>query len=46
MRILLVEDDKSLGAAIREQIAADGHSIDWAKRLDAAEDCLARSLMT
>ncbi len=41
MRILLIEDDKVIGAAVREQIEADGHSIDWAMRLDAAEDALA-----
>lgn len=37
MRVLLVEDDTLLGAAVRDQIAADGHSVDWAMRLaDAA----------
>lgn len=36
MRILLIEDDKVLGAAVRDQIAADGHSVDWVPRLDAA----------
>lgn len=41
MRILLIEDDTALGAAIRDQIAADGHSVDWAQRLDAAADHLA-----
>ncbi len=41
MRILLVEDDTTLGAAIRDQIAGDGHSVDWVTRLDAAGDALA-----
>ena len=36
MRILLIEDDAILGAAVRDQIAADGHSVDWVVRLDAA----------
>ncbi len=36
MRVLLIEDDTVLGAAVRDQIAADGHSIDWATRLDLA----------
>lgn len=36
MRILLVEDDTVLGAAVRDQIAADGHSVDWMLRLDDA----------
>ena len=43
MRILLIEDDTTLGPAIRDQIAADGHSVDWVTRLDAAEDALAVS---
>ena len=36
MRVLLIEDDTVLGAAVRDQIAADGHSVDWVTRLDAA----------
>lgn len=40
MRILLVEDDTVLGAAIRDHIVSDGHSVDWVKRLDAAGDAL------
>ncbi|TNF21385.1 MAG: response regulator transcription factor [Rhodobacteraceae bacterium] len=40
MRILLIEDDTVLGAAVRDQIAADGRSVDWVTRLDAAEDAL------
>ena len=38
MRILLIEDDTVLGAAVRDQIAADGQSVDWVMRLDAAGD--------
>ncbi len=41
MRILLIEDDTILGAAVRDQIAADGHSVDWVRRLDAAGDAIA-----
>ncbi|MGE4219458.1 MAG: response regulator transcription factor [Alphaproteobacteria bacterium] len=40
MRVLLVEDDDIIGRAVREQAAADGHAVDWAKRLGDAEDCL------
>jgi len=40
MRILLIEDDTILGAAIRDHIAADNHSVDWVMRLDAAGDHL------
>ncbi|MFZ0098542.1 MAG: response regulator transcription factor [Gemmobacter sp.] len=36
MRILLIEDDTVLGAAVRDQIAGDGHPVDWVQRLDAA----------
>jgi two-component system, OmpR family, response regulator len=41
MRILLIEDDLVLGAAVRDQLAADGHSSDWVQRLDAASDAMA-----
>lgn len=38
MRVLLIEDDTLLGMAVRDQIAADGHAVDWAKRLAEADD--------
>ena len=38
MRILLVEDDRVIATAIREQAESEGHSVDWAARLDAADD--------
>ncbi|MGE0579098.1 MAG: response regulator [Reyranella sp.] len=41
MRVLLIEDDTILGAAVRDQIASDGHSVDWVKRLDVARDHIA-----
>lgn len=44
MRVLLVEDDTVLGAAVRDQIASDGHSIDWVTRLDRAGDALASAV--
>ncbi|WP_029057597.1 response regulator [Stappia stellulata] len=40
MRILLIEDDDVLGAAVHDQIVADGHSLDWVRRLDAARDAI------
>ncbi|WP_299364738.1 response regulator transcription factor [uncultured Paracoccus sp.] len=40
MRILLVEDDTILGAAVRDHIAGDGHSADWVGRLDLAAEHL------
>lgn len=41
MRVLLIEDDHVLGSAVRDHIAADGHGVDWSKRLDEASDALA-----
>lgn len=41
MRVLLIEDDTVLGAAVRDQLTADGHSVDWATRLDEAAKFLA-----
>ncbi|MGD9880864.1 MAG: response regulator [Reyranella sp.] len=41
MRVLLIEDDTILGAAVRDQNASDGHSVDWVKRLDVARDHIA-----
>jgi two-component system OmpR family response regulator len=40
MRILLIEDDTVLGAAVRDQITGDGRSADWVTRLDAAADAM------
>lgn len=41
MRILLVEDDRVIATALREQAEGEGHSVDWAARLDVADDALA-----
>jgi len=41
MRILLIEDDMVLGAALRDQLVDDGHSVDWVQRLDAAHIAIA-----
>lgn len=40
MRILLVEDDEALGEAVRDQVAADGHAVDWVERIGDARDSL------
>jgi two-component system OmpR family response regulator len=40
MRVLLVEDTVALGQAVQEQIADDGHAVDWMQRLDQAETSL------
>lgn len=40
MRILLIEDDRGLGAAVRDQIAAEGHTPDWVETLADAGACL------
>ena len=41
MRVLLIEDDTSLGEAVRDHVAAEGHAVDWVKRLDDAGDAIA-----
>ncbi|WP_260958728.1 response regulator transcription factor [Pseudomonas citri] len=38
MRVLLVEDAPGLGDAVREQIADDGHAVDWVQRLEHARN--------
>lgn len=40
MRVLLIEDDPILGAAVRDQVAAEGHTLDWTTRLLEARDCI------
>lgn len=37
MRVLLVEDTAGLGEAVRDQIADDGHAVDWVQTLRFAE---------
>lgn len=41
MRILLIEDDYVLGAAIRDHALSAGHAVDWMQRLDNARLALA-----
>ncbi len=41
MRVLLVEDDRVLGDAVREHVAASGHGVDWMKRIGEAREALA-----
>jgi two-component system OmpR family response regulator len=41
VRVLLIEDDAILGDAIRDQVAADGHAVDWVTRLGDARDHVA-----
>lgn len=38
MRILLIEDDKAIGGAVRDHAVADSHAVDWAKTLASARD--------
>jgi len=40
MRILLVEDDPMVGAAIRKGLQQDGHTVDWVRDAGAAEAAL------
>ena len=36
MRLLLIEDDDLLGEGLRDFLRAEGHLVDWARRLDEA----------
>jgi two-component system OmpR family response regulator len=38
LRVLLIEDDRGLGSAVRDQVDDDGHSVDWVTRLADARD--------
>lgn len=40
MRLLLIEDERDLGAAMAEQLAADGHAVDWVGRAEDARAAL------
>ena len=40
MRVLLVEDDRVLGDAVREHVASLGYGVDWLRRLDDAREAL------
>lgn len=40
MRVLLIEDEPELGAAVQEHLVADGHAVDWVGRLDDADAAL------
>ncbi|KQW45473.1 MULTISPECIES: response regulator transcription factor [unclassified Roseateles] len=37
MRLLLIEDDDILGEALRDFLRADGHGVDWCRRLADAQ---------
>lgn len=37
MRVLLIEDDNVLGAAIRDHVASQGHAVDWMRRIEDAQ---------
>lgn len=41
MRVLLIEDDHVLGAAIRDHVLSTGHAVDWMRRIDDARLALA-----
>lgn len=40
MRILLIEDDDDLGAAVKERVGAAGHVADWMTNLQDASACV------
>jgi two-component system OmpR family response regulator len=41
MRVLLIEDDRVLGDAVRDHVASLGYGVDWMKTLDAARQAMA-----
>ncbi|CAH0179560.1 response regulator [Pseudomonas brassicacearum] len=44
MRVLLVEDSPRLGEAVREQIADDGHAVDWVQNLAHARSSVSTTV--
>src|SRR5690606_15341425 len=36
LRVLLIEDDRTLGEAVHDHVAASGHAVDWTKTIDDA----------
>ncbi|MBL8583402.1 MAG: response regulator transcription factor [Rhizobiaceae bacterium] len=40
MRILLIEDNETIGGAVRDHAAADGHAVDWARSLQEGRELL------
>lgn len=41
MRILLIEDDPSLGSSLQSWLQMDGYAVDWLQRGDQAATALA-----
>ena len=41
LRVLLVEDDATLGEAVRDHVASGDHAVDWMKAIDTATSALA-----
>ena len=41
MRVLLIEDDRVLGDAVRDHVASLGYGVDWMKTLDAGRQAIA-----
>ena len=40
MRVLLVEDDPTIGSAVRDFVASAGHAVDWSQDIETARDFL------
>ncbi len=38
LRVLLVENDKMIGSAVRDHVSSSGHAVDWAEDLRTARD--------
>jgi two-component system OmpR family response regulator len=40
LRVLLIEDDLTLGSAVRDHVVSGDHAVDWAKSIDTATSAL------
>lgn len=40
LRVLLIEDDFTLGEAVRDHVAVGGHAVDWMKTIDTGRSAL------
>jgi two-component system OmpR family response regulator len=41
LRVLLIEDDATLGEAVRDHVASGDHAVDWMKTIDTGRSALA-----
>jgi two-component system OmpR family response regulator len=44
LRVLLIEDDATLGEAVRDHVASADHAVDWMKTIDTAASALSTTV--